>query len=192
MAGPRRGVPAGAGAVAAMLNSHGMKPVALPPGRAIRPMVQPKWLELLKQIAPGVTRVAVLRDASQAFATSLFAVMQAVAPSLGVEVIPVNMRKYELVINVVEPSTTGPAAAEPVDGSTRGSAGLPRTAAMCPISGREPMRVDRMRVDRLLDRRQHWRATSSCAALLSPVARVRLARLNTRSRGREASVCAKS
>ena len=51
-----------------------------------------KWLELLKQIAPGVTRVAVLRDASQAFATSLFAVMQAVAPSLGVEVIPVNMR----------------------------------------------------------------------------------------------------
>ena len=51
-----------------------------------------KWLELLKQIAPDVTRVAVLRDASQAFATSLFAVMQAVAPSLGVEVIPVNMR----------------------------------------------------------------------------------------------------
>jgi putative ABC transport system substrate-binding protein len=51
-----------------------------------------KWLELLKQIAPGVTRVAILRDTSQAFATSLFAVMQAVAPSLGVEVIPVNMR----------------------------------------------------------------------------------------------------
>ena len=51
-----------------------------------------KWLELLKQIAPGVTRVAILRDASQAFVTSLFAVMQAVAPSLGMEVIPVNMR----------------------------------------------------------------------------------------------------
>jgi putative ABC transport system substrate-binding protein len=51
-----------------------------------------KWLELLKQIGPGVTRVAILRDASQAFATSLFAVMQAVAPSLGMEVIPVNMR----------------------------------------------------------------------------------------------------
>ncbi len=51
-----------------------------------------KWLELLKQIAPGVTRVAILRDASQAFATSLFAVMQAVAPSLGVEVVPVNLR----------------------------------------------------------------------------------------------------
>jgi putative tryptophan/tyrosine transport system substrate-binding protein len=53
-----------------------------------------KWLELLKQIAPGVTRVAVLRDASQAFATSLFAVMQAVAPSLGVEVIPVPSVGY--------------------------------------------------------------------------------------------------
>jgi putative ABC transport system substrate-binding protein len=54
-----------------------------------------KWLELLKQIAPGVTRVAVLRDASQAFATSLFAVMQAVAPSLGVDVFPVNMRNAD-------------------------------------------------------------------------------------------------
>ena len=42
-----------------------------------------KWLELLKQIAPRVTRVAVLRDASQAFATSQFATMQAVAPPLG-------------------------------------------------------------------------------------------------------------
>jgi putative tryptophan/tyrosine transport system substrate-binding protein len=51
-----------------------------------------KWLELLKEIAPGVTRVAALRDTSQAFATSQFATMQAVAPALGVEVIPVNMR----------------------------------------------------------------------------------------------------
>jgi putative tryptophan/tyrosine transport system substrate-binding protein len=51
-----------------------------------------KWLELLKEIAPGVTRVAVLRDASQPFATSLFAAMQAVAPSVGVEVIPLNLR----------------------------------------------------------------------------------------------------
>jgi putative ABC transport system substrate-binding protein len=51
-----------------------------------------KWLELLKEIAPGLTRVAVLRDATQAFAMSLFAAIQAVAPSLGVEVIPVNVR----------------------------------------------------------------------------------------------------
>jgi len=51
-----------------------------------------KWLELLKQVAPAVTRVAVLRDATQGFAMSMFAAMQAVAPSLRVEVIPVNMR----------------------------------------------------------------------------------------------------
>jgi putative tryptophan/tyrosine transport system substrate-binding protein len=51
-----------------------------------------KWLELLKEIAPGVTRVAVLRDATQGFATSQFAVIQALAPSLRVDVNPVNIR----------------------------------------------------------------------------------------------------
>jgi putative ABC transport system substrate-binding protein len=51
-----------------------------------------KWLELLKQIAPSVARVAVLRDATQGAGTSLFAAIQAVAPSLRVEVNPVNMR----------------------------------------------------------------------------------------------------
>jgi ABC-type uncharacterized transport system substrate-binding protein len=51
-----------------------------------------KWLELLKQIAPGTTRAAVLRDPTQGSGTSLFAAIQAVAPSLRVEVIPVTMR----------------------------------------------------------------------------------------------------
>ncbi len=51
-----------------------------------------KWLELLKQIAPSVTRAAVLRDAAQGSGTSLFAVIQAAAPSLRMEVNPVNMR----------------------------------------------------------------------------------------------------
>ena len=50
-----------------------------------------KWLELLKQIAPGVTRVAVLRDAAIPSGTGQFAVIQAVAPSLRLEVNPVNM-----------------------------------------------------------------------------------------------------
>ena len=45
-----------------------------------------KWLELLKQIAPGVTRAAVLRDPTQSAGISQFAAIQAVAPSLGVEV----------------------------------------------------------------------------------------------------------
>jgi putative tryptophan/tyrosine transport system substrate-binding protein len=51
-----------------------------------------KWLELLKEIAPGVTRMAVLRDATQGFAISEFAVIQAAASSLRVEVNPVDMR----------------------------------------------------------------------------------------------------
>jgi ABC-type uncharacterized transport system substrate-binding protein len=51
-----------------------------------------KWLELLKQIAPGVTRVAVLRDPTQGSGTSLFAAIQAVAPLLRVGVDPVNVR----------------------------------------------------------------------------------------------------
>jgi putative tryptophan/tyrosine transport system substrate-binding protein len=51
-----------------------------------------KWLELLKQIAPGVTRAAVLRDAAQGSGTSQFAAIQAVAPALRVEVNPVTVR----------------------------------------------------------------------------------------------------
>jgi putative ABC transport system substrate-binding protein len=51
-----------------------------------------KWLELLKQIALSATRVAVLRDPTQGSGTSMFAAIQAVAPSLRVEVSPVNVR----------------------------------------------------------------------------------------------------
>jgi putative ABC transport system substrate-binding protein len=51
-----------------------------------------KWLELLKQIAPNVTRAAVLRDPTQGSGTSMFAAIQTAAPSLRVEVNPVNVR----------------------------------------------------------------------------------------------------
>jgi putative tryptophan/tyrosine transport system substrate-binding protein len=51
-----------------------------------------KWLELLKEIAPGVTRAAVLRDPATPTGPAMFGVIQAVAPSLRVEVNPVNMR----------------------------------------------------------------------------------------------------
>jgi putative ABC transport system substrate-binding protein len=50
-----------------------------------------KWLELLKQIAPGVTRVAVLRDPTQGSGLSLFAAIHAVAPLLKVEIHPVGV-----------------------------------------------------------------------------------------------------
>ena len=54
--------------------------------------ISAKWLELLKQIAPDVTRAAVLRDPAIASGVGQFAVIQSVAPSLGVEVSPINLR----------------------------------------------------------------------------------------------------
>src|SRR5262249_31110709 len=51
-----------------------------------------KWMELLKEIAPGVTRAAALRDANISSGIGQFAVMQAVAPGLGVDVSAINMR----------------------------------------------------------------------------------------------------
>ena len=51
-----------------------------------------KWLELLKEIAPGVTRAAVIRDATLSSGTGQFGAIQSVAPSVGVEVSPVNVR----------------------------------------------------------------------------------------------------
>ena len=51
-----------------------------------------KWLQLLKEIAPGVTRVAVTRDPSIASGPGQFAVIQAAAPSLGVELRPFAVR----------------------------------------------------------------------------------------------------
>src|SRR5262249_54482510 len=51
-----------------------------------------KWLELLKQIAPRVTRAGVLRDPSNPSGIGLLAAMQGVAPALGVEVNPLGVR----------------------------------------------------------------------------------------------------
>jgi putative tryptophan/tyrosine transport system substrate-binding protein len=50
-----------------------------------------KWLELLKEIAPGTTRAAVLREASLSVGVGQFAAIQSVAPSLGVELTPVDV-----------------------------------------------------------------------------------------------------
>src|SRR5262245_7546733 len=51
-----------------------------------------KWLELLKEVAPSVTRAAVLRDPAITAGIGQFGVIQSVAQSLGVEVSPVNVR----------------------------------------------------------------------------------------------------
>jgi putative ABC transport system substrate-binding protein len=51
-----------------------------------------KWLELLKQIAPAVTQVGVIRDPAISAGIGQWGAIQAMAPSVGVEVIPVNVR----------------------------------------------------------------------------------------------------
>jgi putative ABC transport system substrate-binding protein len=50
-----------------------------------------KWLELLKEIAPGVTRAAMLRDAADPAGIGELAAMQSVAPAIGLDVRPLNM-----------------------------------------------------------------------------------------------------
>jgi putative ABC transport system substrate-binding protein len=50
-----------------------------------------KWVELLKQITPGVTRVAVLREPSSTAGIGQFAVIEAVAPSFGIEAVAINV-----------------------------------------------------------------------------------------------------
>src|SRR6185369_7895837 len=52
-----------------------------------------KWLELLRELAPGVKRAAVLRDPGFAHGIGQFAVIQAVAPSVGIEVSPIDLRE---------------------------------------------------------------------------------------------------
>jgi ABC-type uncharacterized transport system substrate-binding protein len=60
-----------------------------------------KWLELLKQIAPGMTRAAVIRDPTITGGIGQFAAIQSVAPSVGVEVSPVNVRDAEEIERAV-------------------------------------------------------------------------------------------
>jgi putative tryptophan/tyrosine transport system substrate-binding protein len=51
-----------------------------------------KWLDLLREVAPAVTRVAVIRDASVPAGTNGFAAIQTVAGSFGVELTPIGVR----------------------------------------------------------------------------------------------------
>jgi putative ABC transport system substrate-binding protein len=69
-----------------------------------------KWLELLKEIAPRVTRVAVLRDLTTAAGPGQFGAIQSVAPSLGVELSPINLRdagEIELAVAAFARSANG-------------------------------------------------------------------------------------
>ena len=69
-----------------------------------------KWLELLKQIAPSLTRAAVVRDATIPSGLGQFGAIQTVAPSLGVDVKPVNVRdkgEIERAIGALARSANG-------------------------------------------------------------------------------------
>ena len=80
--------PVGAGFVASLArpggNATGFTPFEFGIGA--------KWLELLKEVMPSMTRVAVIRDPGIPSGLGQFAAIQAVAPSLGVDVTPVNVR----------------------------------------------------------------------------------------------------
>jgi putative ABC transport system substrate-binding protein len=82
-----------------------------------------KWLELLKEIAPRVTRAIVLRDSANPAGSAQFGALQAVAPSLGVELRPVDTRdagEIERALTAFVGSSNGglivtPSAAESVN-----------------------------------------------------------------------------
>jgi putative tryptophan/tyrosine transport system substrate-binding protein len=61
-----------------------------------------KWLELLKEVAPRVTRAAVLRDPTLASGSGQLGAIQAVAPSFGVELSPVGLRDADDIERAVE------------------------------------------------------------------------------------------
>jgi len=72
--------------------------------------ISAKWLELLKEMAPGMKRVAVLRDPALAVGAGQYGAIQSVAPSFGVELRPVNIRdavEIERAIAALAPSSDG-------------------------------------------------------------------------------------
>jgi ABC-type uncharacterized transport system substrate-binding protein len=60
-----------------------------------------KWLELLKQIAPNVMRVAVLRDPSTPSGSGQFAAIQTAAPSIGMQINPINLSDTDTIRNAI-------------------------------------------------------------------------------------------
>jgi putative ABC transport system substrate-binding protein len=70
--------------------------------------LSPKWLELLKEIAPSVTRVAVIRDAAVASGIAQLAAIQSVAPSFGVELRAVDVRDISEMERTLAAVARGP------------------------------------------------------------------------------------
>jgi putative ABC transport system substrate-binding protein len=79
--------------------------------------ISAKWLELLKELAPGVRRVGVIRDAAVASGIGQFGAIQALAPSLGMEVIPVSLRDAGEIEHAITAFGRGPNSGLVVTGS---------------------------------------------------------------------------
>src|SRR5262245_12654482 len=103
-----------------------------------------KWLELLKEIAPRVTRVAVIRDPSVPAGSGGLAAIQAVAPSFGVELTPVGVRSADEIergITAIARSANGGLIVVGPTSSVRahGRAGVaPVSRALCGAMPEEP------------------------------------------------------
>jgi putative tryptophan/tyrosine transport system substrate-binding protein len=67
-----------------------------------------KWLEVLKQIAPRLTRAGVLRDATVPAGTGQWGAISAVAPSLGVDLSPIDVRDAREIERAVSEFAHGP------------------------------------------------------------------------------------
>ena len=96
-----------------------------------------KWLELLKQIAPNVNRAAVFRDPGIPAGIGQFAVIQSVAPSVGVEVSPINNNDAEAEIE----RAVADFAREPNGGliATASAAGITRRRFFISLAARHKL-----------------------------------------------------
>jgi putative tryptophan/tyrosine transport system substrate-binding protein len=77
-----------------------------------------KWLELLKEIAPGVKRVAVIRDPDLSAGTGQLGAIQSVAPSFGVELTPVGVHDAAEIEHALDSFAQGSNGGLLVTGST--------------------------------------------------------------------------
>jgi putative ABC transport system substrate-binding protein len=92
-----------------------------------------KWLELLKQLTPALKRVAVLRDPTVASGSGQLGAIQAVAPGLGVELSPVNLRDADVIVRVVADFAGKPNGGMIV---TAGGAGIRHRDVIIPLAAR--------------------------------------------------------
>jgi putative tryptophan/tyrosine transport system substrate-binding protein len=80
-----------------------------------------KWLELFKEIAPNVTHVAVLRDPTFAHGIGQFAVIQAAAPSVGIEASPIDLREPKQIEHGIATFAQSPNGGMIVTASAKGA-----------------------------------------------------------------------